>query len=146
MAETRDPAERGALLGALGSFHDPALVRASLDLLLSDDFSSLDVIISMTGELMNEEASREMLYAYLKDHDDVLTDRLPHEARGAMPVLGAALCDSAHRQDLEAFFKDRTVHYPGGARFLAQTLERVDLCIAQREALQPGLTRFLSRP
>ncbi|PTL83919.1 M1 family metallopeptidase [Vitiosangium sp. GDMCC 1.1324] len=144
--KARDPAERSALLSALGSFQDPALVRTSLGLLLSDDFSSLDVIISMTGELMNEEAPREMLYTYLKDHYDALTDRLPHEVRGAMPVLGVAFCDPAHRQDLEAFFKERTVRYPGGAKYLAQTLERVDLCIAQREALQPGLTRFLSRP
>ncbi|QRK09152.1 M1 family metallopeptidase [Archangium violaceum] len=143
---TSDPAERGALLGALGAFNDPTLVRASIALLLSDDFSPLEVIMYMAGELMNEEVPRELLYTYVKDHYDALTERLPHEARGAAPTLGVAFCDPAHRQDIEAFFKERSAHHPGGPKFLAQTLERVDLCIAQREALRPGLMRFLTRP
>lgn len=39
-------------------------------------------------------------------------------------MLLTAFCDAAHRQDMAAFFQERS---------------------AQREALQPGLTRFLSR-
>lgn len=46
---------------------------------------------------------------------------------------------------MEAFFKERAARYPGGPKILARTLESVDLCIAQRESLQPGLVRFLSR-
>ncbi|WNG50185.1 M1 family peptidase [Archangium minus] len=143
---TRHPAERGVLLSALGAFNDPALVRASLALLFSDDFSSLEVLMSMPGEMMNEELPRELLYTYVKDHYDALTERLPYDARGATSLLGSAFCDPVHRQDTEAFFKERSARHPGGANYLAQSLERVDLCIAQREALRPGLTRFLTRP
>ena len=45
----------------------------------------------------------------------------------------------------DAFFKERAARYPGGPKILERTLEGVDLCIAQRESLQPGLVRFLSR-
>jgi alanyl aminopeptidase len=143
--KTTDPAERQALLGALGSFRDPALVRASTALLLSNDFPPLESVSGIASGMLGEEATREPFYAFVKEHFDALVERLPHEARGYMPVFGSAFCDAAHRQDVAAFFQERSARDPGGPQFLAQALERVDLCIAQREALQPGLTRFLSR-
>jgi alanyl aminopeptidase len=33
--------------------------------------------------------------------------------------------------------------HAGGSRILAQTLERIDSCIAQKQALGPELTEFL---
>ncbi len=144
--KTTDPAERHNLLSALGSFRDPVLARASTDLLISQDFSTFEVIGGFVNGMLNHESTREHFYTYVKDHFDALMARMPHEVGGHMPSLGGAFCDTAHRQDVEAFFKDRAPQYPGGPKILAQTLEGVDLCIAQRESLQPGLTRFLSRP
>jgi alanyl aminopeptidase len=35
--------------------------------------------------------------------------------------------------------------YPGWPEALAQTLEKIDLCIARRQALGPGLEKFLKK-
>jgi alanyl aminopeptidase len=146
LRKTRDPAERDSLLLALGSFRDPALARASTDLLLSQDYPTLEVFGGLASGMMGYEPTRELFFTYVKDHFDALLARLPQEVGGYMPSLGGAFCDSAHRQDVEAFFKDRAPRYPGGPKILAQALESVDLCIAQRDSLQPGLARFLARP
>ncbi|MFE8602042.1 M1 family metallopeptidase [Archangium violaceum] len=143
--KTRDPAERGKLFAALGSFRDPALARATTALLLSEDFSTLEILMGLANGMMNEESTREHFYAYVKTHFDALMARIPHEMGGYMPMIGGAFCDATHRQDLEAFFQERAARYPGGPEFLGRALEGVDLCIAQHEALQPGLVRFLSR-
>ena len=143
--KTRDPAERGKLFAALGSFRDPALARATTALLLSEDFSTLEILMGLANGMLSEESTREHFYAYVKTHFDALMARMPHEMGGRMPVVGEGFCDATHRQDLEAFFQERAARYPGGPEILGRTLEGVDLCIAQREALQPGLVRFLSR-
>ncbi|AKJ07046.1 alanyl aminopeptidase [Archangium gephyra] len=143
--KTQDPSERGKLFAALGSFRDPALARATTALMLSEDFSTLEVIMGLVGGMMSEESTRELFYTYITDHFDALMARMPHELGGRMPALGASFCDATHRQGLETFFKERATRYPAGPEILGQALERVDLCIAQREALQPGLVRFLSR-
>jgi alanyl aminopeptidase len=143
--KTQDPSERGKLFVALGSFRDPALARATTALLLSEDFSTLEVLMNLSNGMLNEDTTREHFYAYVKEHFDALMARMPHEVGGHLPALGGAFCDAAHRQDVEAFFKERAARYPGGPEILGRTLEGVDLCIAQREALQPGLVRFLSR-
>jgi alanyl aminopeptidase len=57
--------------------------------------------------------------------------------------IGRGFCDAQHRQDLEAFFKDKIGQSRGGPRILAQTLERLDLCIALRAAQQDSVTAFL---
>jgi aminopeptidase N len=143
--KTQDPSERGNLFAALGSFRDPALARATTALMLSEDFSTLEVIMGLVNGMMSEESTHELFFTYITDHFDALMARMPHELGGRMPALGASFCDATHRQGVETFFKERAAQYPGGPEILGQTLERVDLCIAQREALQPGLVRFLSR-
>ena len=130
---------------ALGSFRDPALARATTALMLSEDFSTLEVLMNLANGMLNEESTREHFYTYVKEHFDALMARMPHEVGGHLPALGGAFCDATHRQDVEGFFKERAARYPGGPKILERTLEGVDLCIAQRESLQPGLVRFLSR-
>ena len=53
--------------------------------------------------------------------------------------------EAAAREEVRAFFEPRTSRLPGGPRAFAQAMESMDLCIAQRESIQPGLVRFLSR-
>ena len=143
--KTQDPAERGKLFAALGSFRDPALARASTALLLSEDFSTLEVLMGLANGMLTEETTREQFYTYVKEHFDALMARMPNEVGGHLPALGGAFCDATHRQDVETFFQERAARYPGGPEILERTLEGVDLCIAQRDSLQPGLVRFLSR-
>ncbi|HSP78991.1 MAG TPA: M1 family metallopeptidase, partial [Myxococcaceae bacterium] len=143
--ETKDSTERQQLLHALGSFHEPALAQASLALLLSEDFTILDSLQGIGAGMLFEPATRGLAYAYMKENLDAIVARLPHEATGFMLQMGAGFCDTEHRQDVEAFFKDRAPKYPGGTIYFARVLEGVDLCIAQRELVQPSVTRFLSR-
>ncbi|MCY1081485.1 M1 family metallopeptidase [Archangium lansingense] len=143
--KTTEPAERGKLFGALGSFRDPALARATTALMLSEDFSTLEVTSGLVNAMLSAESTREHFYTYVTEHFDAIMARMPHEIGGHMPWLGGAFCDAEHRQHVETFFKERAARYPGGPKFLEKALENVDLCIAQRESLQPGLVRFLSR-
>jgi alanyl aminopeptidase len=61
------------------------------------------------------------------------------------PYIAAGYCDAVHREDVEAFFKDRSTKYTGGPRILAQVLEGIDLCMAYKQAQAPSVAEFLQQ-
>ncbi|MBX3157857.1 MAG: M1 family metallopeptidase [Deltaproteobacteria bacterium] len=135
--------ERGQLLGAMAGFRDPAIVKAALPLVLGDDFDPRESLALLWGALGHDETS-ELAYAFLKDNLDKLLARLPRDSGASFIGAGSSFCDAAHRADVEAFFKDRAPTWLGGPRGLAQTLERMDLCIVRTAARKAPAAAFLA--
>ncbi|WP_257451542.1 M1 family metallopeptidase [Archangium lipolyticum] len=136
---------REQLLGALGGFTSPELVRENLKLLLepSGDLRELGwLLFSAAGDVR----TRDEAYAFVKEHYDTLAARLPEEYVEELAWVASTYCDPVHRQDAAAFFTERNARASGGTRTLAQVLEGVDLCISFKAAQGPGIESFLSSP
>ncbi len=137
------------LLDALGSFRNPDLARASVDLLLTDDFDLRESFYPLLFGPLTYEETRDVPFEFVRQHLDALLKRLPREVgedyAAMLPSVGNTFCDSKHRDELDSFFADRVKDYNGGPRTLAQTLEGIDLCIAARKSLAPELTAFLNK-
>jgi alanyl aminopeptidase len=93
--------------------------------------------------------TRRMPFDFVRRNLDALLKTLPREV-GAdyaayLPRVGSGFCTASDRAELEAFFQPKVEQYSGGPRTLAQTLERIDLCIARRQALGPSLADFLKQ-
>jgi len=143
----KDQRQRGRLLSALGRFRDPKLARAGLELLLSNDFDSRESFFPLLFGPLGYVETRDLPFQFVKQNLDKLLARLPREV-GAdyaadFALTGNAFCDASHRSEVQTFFQDRVKAYTGGPRNLAQTLERIDLCIAERKSLAPELASFL---
>jgi cytosol alanyl aminopeptidase len=145
----RDHSLREELLEALGSFRNPELAAASLDLLLSKDFDPRESFYALLFGPLSYAETRDVPFEFVKQHLDALLKRLPREVgedyAAALPNVGEGFCDEKHRDELDSFFRDRVKDYTGGPRALAQTLEGIDLCISARKALAPEVTTFLSQ-
>ncbi len=145
----RDHHLREVMLDALGSFRNPELARASLDLLLSKDIDVRESFYPLLFGPISFLDTREIPFDFVKQHLDELLKRLPREVgedyAAMLPSVGATFCDTKDRNALDSFFADRVKDYNGGPRTLAQTLEGVDLCIAARKSMAPELTAFLNR-
>jgi alanyl aminopeptidase len=141
---TGDRAEREQLLGAMGSFVDPKIVAQALAIVLTDEFE-----IRETGAIMQraiaEPRTRELGFAFVKDHFDEITNKLPPLYRPYLAFTFVPLCDDARRPELQAFFAPRIEKLEGGPRLMAQALETMSLCSAQRKAETPGVEAFLKR-
>ena len=140
----REIKERRSLIGALGSFRDPAIVKSALDLVLGDDFEIRDSIALLYGAFYQEQ-TRELAWEFLKANLDKLLARLPRDSGGGFMRLGGQFCDAAHRDDAAAFFKDRAKTYLEGPRSYARMIEKIDLCIARKAAHQPSVVAFLKK-
>lgn len=136
----KDQKRRNQLIGALGGFQDPALIREAMSIVLSDE---LDVRETVWLLYPRSERAVPLAIEFVKQNFDALITRMPAELPGYLPRVGEALCDAAGRADLEAFFKERVGRITGGPRMLAQTLEGIAVCSALREAQAESLAAFL---
>ncbi len=143
-----DPSVREELLEALGSFRDPELAAAALDLVFSKDFDPRESFYTLLFGPLAYAETRDVPFEFVKQHLDALLTILPREVgedyAAVLPSVGRGFCDVKRRDELNAFFAGRVQDYTGGPRVLAQTLEGIDLCISARKTLEPELTAFLN--
>jgi alanyl aminopeptidase len=141
-----DRERRERLLDTLGSFRSPGIVPLVLGITLEDEID-LRESIGVAFTLSSDPASRDAAYKFVKAHYNDLSARLSRgsvfDVPSFLPFVGAGFCDEPHRRDVEAFFAPKVEHAAGAPRNLAQTLEEIDLCIAQRRVQEPSVTAFL---
>ena len=118
--------------------------RPSLRILLDAEVDLRDSLGIMQGAL-HGAASRELAYRFVVEHFDALASRLPLEYKPSLASALTAICDEGRKAEAEAFFRPRIEQYVGGARVLAQALERVSLCAAQRQAQLPEIAAYLKQ-
>lgn len=139
--ETNEELQR-TLLGAMGLFRDPAILKAALPIILSDEFDSrrsINILFSAT----QWPGTRDTTYSFVKQNWDQLMTKLPTDWGAFFPSVAGNYCDEQHRNDAETFFKDRSTKYKGGPRILAQVLESISLCAANKSANQASVVDFL---
>ena len=140
-----DRQRRERLLGALGSVRDPAFAGEALTLVLDDRLDPRESI-DLVWRLAQARETRRTAFDFVKENHDALVARLP---KGMMspaayfPMIGSFLCSKDERREVEQFFAPRLAGLEASPRVLAQSLERIDQCVARREAQQSSVATFL---
>ncbi|MDI1481609.1 M1 family metallopeptidase [Polyangium sp. y55x31] len=137
----RDERRRGAFLGALTSFRDRALVDESLALVLDGGFDPRDAV----WLLGQDERMLDRSLGYVEKNWSALVSRMPSEALGYLPLVFQGSCDETNRAAVARVFEGRVSEIVGAPRALAQSLESISLCVAQRQKLEPSLRAFLQK-
>ena len=137
-----DRRDRQRLLGPLSGFRDPDLARRAMGLALTDEFDIRESLRLVLGALQNPQ-NRRLVYEFVKQNYDALLAKMPKQSGRSFVSVAVALCDASVKPDAEAFFKDRMAQLPGGPRDYEQAMERLDLCVKQREAQRPSIVAFL---
>ena len=146
--KTQDKQVRQSLLVAMNAFRDPAAIGAGMNALLSGDVP----FIEGAGLLFNGQqrsATRKLPLDFLKSHWDGVVAKMPtgggFDFGSVLPRVGEKYCDAASRDELKSFFTPRIEKFIGAPRALDQTIEAIDLCIANKAAQGPSVAAFLSR-
>jgi len=140
--KTQNPRRKHHLIAAMSSFRDPAVVRESLALFLAPELDPRDAL----PLLFQDERMLDVAFPFVKEHYDAILARLPGELAAETPRLGEDFCSERDRADVESFFKGRVEKVTGAPRNLAQALETITLCSAQRELHAASLAAFLKAP
>jgi alanyl aminopeptidase len=140
----RTPVERFALIGALGRFDAPELVRRSLDLVLDGTLRSQD-FRTLTAALGHRRQTAEAIWGWLTEHFDPLVAVLGPRSGQWLPWLGAGLCDGAGGSRVRAFFEARRATLPSGLDHnLAGVVEAIDGCARLVADHGPAWSRWLA--
>ena len=121
------PEQYYRVFNALASFRDPALADRTIAYALSPDLRSQDTP-TLIGQLLNSSASDKM-WAALSSQWTALSDRLG--SFQSLPYIVGSLggfCTAERAAEIRTFFAAHPV--PAAARGLAQSLERIDSCVA----------------
>jgi len=143
LATTTRDGERETLLTALGAVSDPDRQRAALVLALDPALPPYDVLTLLFAA--NGPAQRELMRGFFRDHQTELLARFPASvvtSSGLVPSLTG--CDAATRDRDAAYLRSTFGAYRNAEPVIAQSIERMDLCIARRAAIEPGLMRWLA--
>ena len=139
-----DRIDRGRLLAGMAGFVDPKIVAENFRVSLSTEFDPRESMALVYGASADRR-TRQAAYDFVKQNYDQLVARMPPDSGGRLATVGGGFCDSQHRSDLAAFFTERAGRSRGGPRSLAQTLERMDLCIASHAAQRDSVQAFLKK-
>ena len=132
----------------MGSFRDPQAIDAGYRAVVMGDVPFLEgARLLFSGQ--GSEATRKLPFHFLQAHFDEIVAKRPtgggFDFGSVLPNVGASYCDAQSKSELETFFEPRSPKFTGGPRALAQTLESIDLCIANKAAQQPSVTAFLQK-
>jgi puromycin-sensitive aminopeptidase len=136
-----DPEERYRYLYGLTSFSNPALVRRTMDVTLSDAVRSQDAKLVIARMLTNPDTQR--LAWQLTRERWTHIQKKTGEFVGTTAIVGAlaAFCDAGTAGEIKAFFSTHKV--PDAERTLQQSLERIETCAATAAVQEPKLAEWL---
>jgi alanyl aminopeptidase len=143
---TTDRRQREHLLSALGSFHDPSIAKAGMELVLTGQFDFREAETLLFRPIVYP-ATQALPFEFVKANYDELLKKIPRagafDAAASLPFTGMAFCDERSRAEVEGFFASRVSTVTGGSRNLEQTVESIRLCEALVQSQQANVAEFL---
>jgi aminopeptidase N len=123
-----NPEEYYRFFNALPAFRDPALVKRTLELGMSDKVRTQDTAALIAG-LMARPSSRDAAWEFTRTQWKTIAQKLGtfQGIPGIINALGN-FCSTERASDIRAFFTQNPV--PAAERTLQQALERVESCAA----------------
>jgi aminopeptidase N len=139
--EASNPEEQHRYMYALAAFSDPALVRRTMDYIVSPEVRSQDAKIFIAQLLGN---ARQLAWELLKTRWSEIQKKTG-EFVGNTVIVGAlgSFCDSRALADVKQFFVVHKV--PDAERTLQQALERIEACTTLSAAQSGKLAEWLNR-
>jgi cytosol alanyl aminopeptidase len=148
LKKTQDKQIRQSLLMAMNAFRDRAAIEAGMNALINGDVPFIEGLrLLFNGQ--QEAATRKLPLEFVKAHWDEVLARMPtgggFDFGSVLPQVGRSYCDAESRDELKSFFQPRVEKFVGAPRALDQTIEAIDLCIANKAAQSPSVAAFLAK-
>jgi len=135
------PDQKSRLGIALLRFRDPALVQRGLDFATGSEVRSQDSP-RFIREMLQNRSSRAITWQWMRTQWDQVSKPFPYWLlESAMGGLGSG-CDAGLQHEIDEFFATRPT--PGAERRVRISKERIETCVAFRDAQRPALTRYLA--
>ena len=137
-----NPEEHYRYLTALARFSDPALVRRTIDLILSPDIRPQDPPQFVEALLANADTRGEAWSLLRERWADLQKKVGPFLGNPGIVAALGSFCSDERAREIREFFAAHPV--PDAQRSLQQALERIGVCAAVRKTQAPVLAGWLN--
>jgi len=148
LLSTEDRRQRDLILSAMGSFADPHIAHAAMELALKPEFDLREAGALLFGPLGLPE-TRPLPFEFVKANYEAIAAKIPASSTFGfgdfLPFVGSAFCDEKTGEELKAFFEPKVDRFAGSRRNLAQAAESIRICTAYKAAQQDSVTGFLKK-
>ncbi|RDX36063.1 M1 family peptidase [Kangiella sp. HD9-110m-PIT-SAG07] len=141
---SNDGTVRGRLLGGLGSVEDPIYATELRELILSEELRDNEIYSIMMGQLSSDELQQPM-WEWFKTNIDGVKSRIPPFGQNRLPVVGRYFCSNDMKQDFKSFFKPIVEELAGAPRPYNQSIESIELCVAQVKFHKDNVEQYLNQ-
>ena len=138
--QASSPAVRNILVRSLASFEDPSLLRRSLDAVLDGTLRTQDYR-TLVGSV--RRVVRPTAWQWLTEHYDQLVQKLGTKTALGLSRMASRLCRQGQLAEVKEFFAGHKGVPEGTERNLNLTLEDIERCIRQRQAIREPLKAYL---
>ena len=111
---------------------------------LTDDVRNNEVF-RVLDPIMGGVSTREQGWNWLQDNLEGVLAGIPLWRKGRVTAYAEDFCEPERLVEIENFFGDKVEALQGGPRSLANTLERIQLCVAMKEHYSPQLQQWANR-
>jgi alanyl aminopeptidase len=140
-----DRPRRYDLTDAIAGVRDPARVKQALAFALDPGLDGREKTRLLEG-VRREPGPIAAEQAFFRDHLDEVVASLPEQGKAKLAEIVTRACDAATRDALATRVTDTFTKTLGGPRAVAQAIERMDQCIAQKALLAPALAKRFGAP
>jgi alanyl aminopeptidase len=138
-----------SLVAALGYFRDPQLAHRALELVMNGTFDPR-IGIRIFRAMSQEPGVGRLPYEFTKAHYDELAARLPSgigtDYAAQLPSFALpGRCSTAAQEEMKQFFTVRMQSVQGGPRALANAVEEIGLCAAQKSQAEQSIRAFFTQ-
>ncbi|HEY5933823.1 MAG TPA: M1 family metallopeptidase [Kofleriaceae bacterium] len=144
-AKGRDRRDQARLLGALAGFHDPALVKRALDLVLAKDRDIRETVGIVFGLLFQRETSAHAIEFITANIDTMLGRMRDDGAAGFLAALAGFGCTPDRLKQMRALVEPRAKKYGGAENYVTRGFEQAQQCITRFERELPALERVFAK-
>ena len=99
---------------------------------------------SLVGSQFNQPHLQKTTWDWLQQNFAMLSERVPANRRGSLSNLCTAFCQGEDSSKVQAFFAPKIGPASISSRQLDQTVESIDLCVAQRTSQQHAADAWFS--
>jgi alanyl aminopeptidase len=153
LGRTTDLDSRDWLLGGLAATRVPELLDQNVTLATSGRLDPREISTLLTGSKYRElqppldsAIGRERVLAGVDQSWDRLVSLMPRGGLSRFFAVASQSCSTDERAEAERVFGPRVKSVLGGPRRFALSLERLDLCVAERTREVPELEKFFPAP
>jgi aminopeptidase N/puromycin-sensitive aminopeptidase len=135
-----NPGEKTDALRTLGRFRDPALVKRTLDYLVSGEVRNQDTWIVLAA-LLRDRATRDQTWEYMQKNWEKVHAQLTVSSGAEVVRATGNFCTVRQRDEVIDFFATHKME--ASERTLAKAVDSINDCIQLRSSQEPDFHSWL---